>query len=70
MEQRLSGNLTEEAQKRLSIAMVLAANPKVLLLDEPTGGVNLEEIGGLIELVKKFSDPVSPSASSNIRCVW
>jgi branched-chain amino acid transport system ATP-binding protein len=53
MEQRLSGNLTEEAQKRLSIAMVLAANPKVLLLDEPTGGVNLEEIGGLIELVKK-----------------
>jgi branched-chain amino acid transport system ATP-binding protein len=53
MEQRLSGNLTEEAQKRLSIAMVLAANPKVLLLDEPTGGVNLEEIGGLIELVNK-----------------
>jgi branched-chain amino acid transport system ATP-binding protein len=33
--------------------MVLAADPKVLLLDEPTGGVNLEEIGGLIELVKK-----------------
>jgi branched-chain amino acid transport system ATP-binding protein len=53
MEQRLSGNLTEEAQKRLSIAMVLAADPKVLLLDEPTGGVNLEEIGGLIELVRK-----------------
>jgi len=54
MEQRLAGNLTEEAQKRLSIAMVLAAGPKLLLLDEPTGGVNLEEIGGLIELVKKI----------------
>ncbi len=49
-----AGNLTEEAQKRLSIAMVLATGPKLLLLDEPTGGVNLEEIGGLIELVKKI----------------
>ena len=54
MEERPAGNLTEEAQKRLSIAMVLAADPKLLLLDEPTGGVNLEEIGGLIELVKKI----------------
>ncbi|HME45308.1 MAG TPA: ABC transporter ATP-binding protein [Syntrophorhabdales bacterium] len=51
--ERPAGNLTEEAQKRLSIAMVLATDPKLLLLDEPTGGVNLEEIGGLIELVKK-----------------
>jgi branched-chain amino acid transport system ATP-binding protein len=53
MAPRLAGSLTEEAQKRLSIAMVLAADPKLLLLDEPTGGVNLEEIGGLIDLVKK-----------------
>ena len=52
-ETKLAGNLTEEAQKRLSIAMVLATGPKLLLLDEPTGGVNLEEIGGLIELVLK-----------------
>ena len=51
---RLAGSLTEEAQKRLSIATVLAADPKLLLLDEPTGGVNLEEIGGLIELIKKI----------------
>ncbi len=51
-----AGSLTEEAQKRLSIAMVLAPDPKLLLLDEPTGGVNLEEIGGLIELVKKIQE--------------
>lgn len=49
-----AGNLTEEAQKRLSIAMVLASDPKLLLLDEPTGGVNLEEIGGLIDLTGKI----------------
>jgi branched-chain amino acid transport system ATP-binding protein len=53
-ETKPAGSLTEEAQKRLSIAMVLAADPKLLLLDEPTGGVNLEEIGGLIELTKRI----------------
>jgi branched-chain amino acid transport system ATP-binding protein len=53
-EDRLAGNLTEEAQKRLSISMALATGPKLLLLDEPTGGVNLEEISGLIDLVGKI----------------
>lgn len=50
----MAGSLTEEAQKRLSISMALATEPKLLLLDEPTGGVNLEEISGLIELVGKI----------------
>lgn len=54
VEDKLAGSLTEEAQKRLSIAMALATGPKLLFLDEPTGGVNLEEIGGLIELTKKI----------------
>ena len=53
-EKKIAGSLTEEAQKRLSIAMALATEPKLLLLDEPTGGVNLDEIGGLIELVEKI----------------
>jgi branched-chain amino acid transport system ATP-binding protein len=53
-ENKIAGSLTEEAQKRLSISMALATEPKLLLLDEPTGGVNLEEISGLIELVGKI----------------
>jgi branched-chain amino acid transport system ATP-binding protein len=53
-ENRIAGALTEEAQKRLSISMALATEPKLLLLDEPTGGVNLEEISGLIELVGRI----------------
>lgn len=54
LENKMAGGLTEEAQKRLSIAMVLVADPLLLLLDEPTGGVNLEEIGGLIDLARKI----------------
>jgi branched-chain amino acid transport system ATP-binding protein len=50
----LAQNLTQEAQKRVSIAMALAVRPKLMLLDEPTGGVNVEEIGGLIDLVKRI----------------
>jgi branched-chain amino acid transport system ATP-binding protein len=50
----MAGALTEEAQKRLSISMALATEPKLLLLDEPTGGVNMEEISGLMELVGKI----------------
>ena len=53
-ENRIAGGLTEEAQKRLSISMALATEPRLLLLDEPTGGVNLEEISGLIELVGRI----------------
>jgi branched-chain amino acid transport system ATP-binding protein len=53
---QLAGSLTEEARKRLSIAVSLASKPKLILLDEPTGGVNLEEIDGLIELVKKIRE--------------
>jgi len=53
---RVAGNLTQEAQKRLSIGMALATDPKLLLLDEPTGGVNLQEISSLISLIEKIKD--------------
>ena len=53
---RVAGNLTQEAQKRLSIGMALATDPKVLLLDEPTGGVNFKEIRSLISLIEKIKE--------------
>jgi ABC-type branched-subunit amino acid transport system ATPase component len=50
----LAKNLTQEAQKRLSIAIAIATDPKLLLLDEPTGGVNLDEIEALMRLMEKI----------------
>ncbi len=51
---RIAGTLTQEAQKRLSIGLALATDPKLLLLDEPTGGVNFQEIGSLVSLIEKI----------------
>ena len=51
---RVAGSLTQEAQKRLSIGMALATDPTLLLLDEPTGGVNLKEISNLVLLIERI----------------
>jgi len=52
----IAGNLTQEAQKRLSIGMALATDPQLLLLDEPTGGVNFKEISSLVSLIEKIKE--------------
>jgi len=51
---KIAGSLTQEAQKRLSIGMALATGPQLLLLDEPTGGVNFKEISNLVLLIEKI----------------
>jgi branched-chain amino acid transport system ATP-binding protein len=40
----------------LGMAMALIANPKVLLLDEPTTGMNHEEAMFVVENIKKISE--------------
>ena len=42
-------------RKRLEFGMVLATRPKVLLLDEPTAGMGLDERRGLMELMVEHS---------------
>jgi branched-chain amino acid transport system ATP-binding protein len=48
--------LPQRAQKQLSVGLALASNPALLLLDEPAGGVNLEEIGILTDLISRVRD--------------
>ena len=41
-------------QKRVELARALAAEPKILLLDEPAGGLNHEEVYALGELIRRI----------------
>jgi len=47
----LSSNLSHGHQRALGLAIALAADPKLLLLDEPFTGMNPEETRQMIELV-------------------
>ena len=43
-------------QKRVELARALVAKPRLLLLDEPAGGLNHEEVAGLGEFIRKIRD--------------
>ena len=43
-------------QKRVELARALAAKPKLLLLDEPAGGLNHHEVDSLGRLIRRIRD--------------
>ena len=50
----LAGNLPLGEQKLLEVARALATDPKILLLDEPAGGLNTRETEGLAALIHRI----------------
>ncbi len=46
-------NLPYGAQRRVELARALATEPKVLFLDEPTAGMNPEELVQMMEIVRR-----------------
>ncbi len=51
---RLAADITQEERKRVAFALALATDPRLLLADEPAGGVNPSETDGLAELMRKI----------------
>ena len=49
-------NLPYGDQRRLEIARALATDPKLLLLDEPTAGMNPQETAELTKLIRQIRD--------------
>jgi branched-chain amino acid transport system ATP-binding protein len=49
-------NLSYGNQRLLEIARALATGPKLLILDEPAGGMNEQETGRLVTLIRSIRD--------------
>jgi branched-chain amino acid transport system ATP-binding protein len=47
-----AGSLAHGDKRKLELAMVLAGEPRVILLDEPMAGVSHEDVDGLVELIR------------------
>lgn len=51
-----AGNLSYGNQRKVEIARALVSKPKMLLLDEPTAGMNTEEVEEISQLIRQIRD--------------
>ena len=51
-----AANLPYGMQRRLEVARALAAQPQLLLLDEPTAGMNPQETASMMALIRRLRD--------------
>jgi branched-chain amino acid transport system ATP-binding protein len=55
-QETFAKNLSYGDQRRLEIARALASEPKLLLLDEPTAGMNPQETARLTDLIRRLRE--------------
>ena len=52
---KLGSELSYGDRRRLEVALALACEPQLLLLDEPTAGMSIPDKPGMVELIRKVS---------------
>ena len=53
--EKLGSELSYGDRRRLEVALALACEPQLLLLDEPTAGMSIPDKPGMVELIRKVS---------------
>jgi branched-chain amino acid transport system ATP-binding protein len=61
LHDQLATNLAYGDQRRVEIARALASEPKLLLLDEPTAGMNPQESADLTHFMERLRDEIGLS---------
>ncbi|MDG4790085.1 ABC transporter ATP-binding protein [Micromonospora sp. WMMD1102] len=51
----LAGTLAHGEKRKLEIALLLAGEPRVMLLDEPMAGVSAEDVPELVEVIRSLT---------------
>jgi len=51
-------NLPYGAQRRVEMARALSTEPKILFLDEPTAGMNPEELSQMMDIIRRMRDEI------------
>lgn len=57
----LAGSLSHGEKRQLELAVVLAAHPTLVLLDEPMAGMSMEEVPRLVEVVRSIPSRLGAS---------
>ena len=52
---KLAGDLAHGQQRSLEVAMALACEPKLLLMDEPTAGMSPQETAVMMDLIRRLA---------------
>lgn len=66
MADRLIGNLSKGYKQRVGIAQALVGNPDILILDEPTVGLDPNQIIEIRKLIRKLAEKHTVIISSHI----
>jgi ABC-2 type transport system ATP-binding protein len=66
VSERLIGNLSKGYQQRVGIAQALVHSPEIIILDEPTVGLDPSAINEIRELIKELKKDPSLKARLDV----